>query len=152
MPLSPGSVPQQDTLVAPIIAQLMVVAGQIAGVGNLYAEVPDAPPEPGAVLFAPLTVSPKDDATNAKIVLEVNFEVLHLFRRARLQDTLAQISAAIPAWLTVLTAWPNQTLGGVAQNLNLTDMKILPYKHGNQDYLALVNLVTVRVVQNIVLS
>lgn len=149
MPIPAGSIPQQDTLVAPLIAALVVVAQQIQGVGNCYPTVPDAAPEDGSVLFAPKSVQVDDDSTNAQLVLRIEIEVLHLWRRRRLQDNLALVLAALPAWLTVLTAWGNQQLGGLAQNVNLTRMQIMPYTHAQQDYLALVNTLDLRVLQSI---
>lgn len=149
MPITPASVPQQDTLIAPLIAALTVVAEQIIGIGNCYPEVPDAAPEDGSVLFAPKEVMVDDDATNAQLVLHVEIEVLHLFTRKRLQDNLAQVCAALPAWLTVLTAWSNTTLGGLAQNFDLKRMQIAPYTHAQQSYLALITTLDIRVVQTI---
>lgn len=149
MAIAPASVPQADTLVGPLITALTVVAQQIAGVGNCYPEVPDAAPEDGSVLFAPKEVRVDDDSTNAQLVLHVEIEVLHLFVRKRLQDNLASITAALPAWLTVLTAWSNESLSGLAQNFDLKRMQIAPYTHAQQSYLALINTLDIRVIQNI---
>lgn len=149
MPLSPGSISPQDTLVSPLVAALMVVCGQIAGLGNLYPEVPDAAPEDNSVLFAPLQVEVNDDETSGKLVLGVDIEINHLFRRRRLQENLSLIYQFLPAWLTVTTAYSNQTLGGLAQNWNVSRIRIAPYVHAGQAYLALVITATIRVVQNI---
>jgi hypothetical protein len=102
--------------------------------------------------MAPTEIVVQDNMTNAKLVLTLKIEMLHLFSRASLTDNLASIFSAIPAWLQVLTAWSNQTLGGLSQNLNLTNQKIAPYKHANQVYLALIQTVTVRVVWNMILD
>lgn len=149
MPLAPGSVPQQDTLTADIIAQLIVVSQQIAGIGTCYPEVPEGPPEHNSVMYLPLSIAVHDDDTNGKLVLDYDFEVDHLFRRVRLQQNLAQIQAALPAWLHVFTAWANITLFGLVQSITLSKMKIAPYKHGGQDYLIISMTVTVRPILNI---
>lgn len=149
MSISPGSIVPTDTLVSPLITQLTVVAQQIAGIGMCYPEVPDAPPEDNSVLFAPKAVRVNDDQTNAKLDLHLEIDLIHLFRRKRLQDNLFSIYAVLPAWLTVLTAWSNQTLGGLAQSVNVTQMEIAPYDHGQQRFLALVVTLDIRTLQNI---
>lgn len=149
MSIAPNSVPQSDTLFAPLVAQLTTVAQQIQGIGNVYPQVPDAPPENGSVVFAPKQVRVDDDETNAQLVLHIEIDLLHLFTRKRLQQNLAEVLAALPAWLNVLTAWSNQTLGGRAQNFDLKSLDIAPYTHGQQPYLALVAKLDIRTIQNI---
>ena len=150
MTIAAGSIPQEDTLISPVLSALSVVCSQIENIGQVYTQVPDQAPEDNSVLMAPTEIVVQDNMTNAKLVLDIKLDLYHLFARARLQDNLASIFAAIPAWLTVMTAWSNQTLGGLSQNLNLTDMKIAPYKHANQVYLALIQTVQVRVVWNMI--
>jgi hypothetical protein len=149
MAIPPNTVAQTDTLVAPLIAALTTVAQQISGLGAIYPTVPDAPPEDKSVVFAPRSVTVDDDETNAKLVLHVELDLLHLFVRARLQDNLASVLAALPAWLTVLTAWSNQELGGLAESVDLRRLAIAPYVHAQQNYLSLVATLDIRVVWNI---
>lgn len=149
MTLAPGSITPQDSLVAPLIDALTVIAQQISGLGTIYPTVPDAPPEDNSILFAPKSVGVHDDETTGKLVLEVELDLIHLFRRRRLQANLALITQYLPAWLTVLTAYNNQTLFGAAQNFNISRMEIAPYVHGEQPYLALVSTLAIRVIWNI---
>lgn len=150
--IAPNSIPQADTLITPVLTALQQVCSQIENIGNIYLQVPDQPPEDNSVLMAPTEIVVQDNMTNAKLVLNIKIELLHLFSRASLTDNLASIFAAIPAWLQVMTAWSNQTLGGISQNLNLTNQKIAPYHHANQTYLALIQTVSVRVVWNMILD
>lgn len=147
--LAPNSIAPTDSLIAPVTSALITLAQQIQGIGNTYHQVPDGPPEDNSVLFPFKRMEVNADATNGKLVLTLHYEIIHVFRRARLQDALAALYPYLVPWLTVLTAWSNQTLGGIAQNLDLGEMQVAYYPHANQPALGITSSVAVRVVYNV---
>jgi hypothetical protein len=131
----------QDDWVAPIVAQLAVLTGQIAGIDQAYTEPPDAP-EDNSVIF-PLKQWDIIDSTVGKIKVRWTFEVQHLFRMNRLQDTLARASSFLSSWIRALTAWPNTDLGGLAITTDPKTGRFLAVGYGGNDFLALAHVVTV---------
>lgn len=150
MGFPPNTFPQADTLVGPIVAQLILVARQIAGIGTCYATPPDAAPEDNSVLF-PLREWRVLDDTNWKLKVELDFEVLHLFRRQNLSRAIPRAYAALPAWLAVLTAAENQSLGNLAILMNLvgTPGTIKGYTWGGTEFIAISHKLSVLTEQNI---
>jgi hypothetical protein len=144
MPLAPGSVQPNDTLVTPIVQQLAIVAQQIAGIGTCYTEPLDQAPEDNSVLF-PLRGWKVLDDTSAKLKVELTFEVLHLFARTNLPDALARAYSFVPAWLTVLTAWGNNELGGLAITVSLLEQPatVKGFEWAKEPFIAISTLVTV---------
>lgn len=144
MSLTPGSVTPNDSLVSPIVAQLCVVAQQIAGIGICYTEPPDRAPEDNSVMF-PLREWHVLEDTNAKLKVQLVFEVLHLLRRTNLNDALARAYTFVPAWLTVLTAWGNNTLGGLAIDMSLLGQPatVKGYDWANEPFIAISTRVAV---------
>lgn len=126
-----------DSLVGPVVDGLITVASQIAGLTRHYREAPEGVPDDNSVLY-PLKGFEVVDATNGKLTFKLKFQVIHNFRRRRLQDNLANIHMYIPAWMDALSAWANQPLGGLATEVSLTDGQIRESTWGGQSGLALV--------------
>lgn len=134
---------QADTIIGPIVAQLITVAQQITGIGTCYAQVPEGAPESNSVMF-PCKHIDVVEGTNGRLTLHLTFDIIHSFRRNRLQETLADCYAAMPAWLTVLGSYRNVTLGGTVSLLDLKSQDIKEVKHAGQSLLAVVSTVIVR--------
>lgn len=131
-----------DTLVGPVVDGLIGVTGQISGIGRTYREPPEGAPEDNSVIF-PLTGFEVKDDTNGRLFVALTFEISHLFRRGRLNETVGRIIPFVPAWLDRLTAWPNQSLGGAAEEVSVKSGKIAGFTWASQQYLALSLTVTV---------
>lgn len=131
-----------DTIVGPIVDGLIVVGKQIDGIGRFYKEPPEGSPEDNSVVF-PLTKFSVEGDTNGRMFLKLTFEISHLFRRARLNETYSRIIPFVPAWLDRLSAWPNQTLGGAAEEVSVESGRIDSLTWGSQQFLALTLTVTV---------
>jgi hypothetical protein len=140
--LPPGSIQPADTLIDPITQGLISVAQQIVGIGPCYPRAPEAPPEDGAVLF-PVTGIKVDEQYYGRATLTLSYEMLHLFRRTRLQDTLLRLYPFVPAWISAIAAEPNVTLDGLVQGIEMKKIELQPYRWGEQLYLALVSTVEV---------
>ena len=136
-------VAQEDTLIGPICHQLGLVAAQVDGVGTVYEKIPDAAPDSGGVMFACKHID-VISGTNSRLTLHLDFDIIHVFRRTRLQDDLARCYAAMPAWLTVLSKVSNVTLGGTVQLIDLKGMDIKEVTHANQKMMGVVSSVVVR--------
>lgn len=134
---------QADTLIGPIVAQLAVVAGQIDGIGRCYDKVPEGAAEDNSVMF-PCRHIDVVEGSNGRLTLHLDFDIIHAFRRARLQDALARCYAAMPAWLSVLGSYQNVRLGGLVTLLDLKSIDIKEVKHADQMMLGVISSVTVR--------
>ena len=134
---------QADTLIGPICAQLALVAKQIDGMGTVYEKIPDAAPESNSAMFACKHID-VISGTNSRLTLHLTFDIIHVFRRTRLQDDLARCYAAMPAWLTVLSKVQNVTLGGTVQLIDLKGVDIKEVVHAKQTMMGVVSNVVVR--------
>lgn len=138
------TVPQEDTLFKPIIDQLILVAQQIDGIGTCYEKVPEQAPEDNSVMFVPRPHIEVKSGTNRRLVLHIPFEIVHCFRRTRLQETLARCYAAVPAWVNVLGSYANITLGGTVQMIDLQAVDTREVKHGGQSMVGVISTLIVR--------
>lgn len=138
------SVPQEDTLLGPIIAKLAEVAQQIDGMGTTYLKVPEQAPEDNSVMFLPRPHIDVKQGTNRRLTLHITFDIVHVFRRTRLPEALARCFAAMPAWINVLGSYANVTLGGTVQMIDLQALDIREVKHAGQQMLGVVSTLVVR--------
>jgi hypothetical protein len=134
---------QSDTLIGPIITQLTAIAQQITDIGTIYAELPEAAPEDNSVMFACRHID-VNSATNGKLDLHFDFDIIHSFRRTRLQNDLARCYAAMPAWADVLSQRANVRMGSSATIEDLHGMDIEQIKWGNQTMIGVVSHIRVR--------
>ncbi len=146
MSISPGSIPTADSLVLPLQQQLAVVAQQIEGITpDLCVITPtDYAPFDQAVIF-PLRSWDIKAVTNGRVRMTLRFEVLHCFRRDPLEVTLSRLQPFVVPWLTVLTAWSNQDLGGLAIDMEWAGSpgKPVMLQWGDGTYLCISNTVDV---------
>lgn len=137
------SVPQTDTILKPIVDQLILVAQQIDGIGTCYDKIPEGALEDNAVMF-PVTHMDVKSGTNRRLTLHITFDIVHHFRRTRLQETLARCYAAVPAWVNVLGSYGNATLGGTVQMIDLQAIDIREVKHAGQSGVGVISTLVVR--------
>lgn len=136
------TVAQNDSLVGPLSHQLALVAQQIEDIGTIYEKVPEAAPEDNSVMF-PCRKIVVTSGTNGRLDLVFEFDIVHCFRRVRLQDDLARCYAAMPAWATVLGSYANIRLGGEGNLTDLTGIDIEQIVHGGQTMLAVISHIKV---------
>ena len=142
--MAASSVAPSDTILGPLQQQLSLVAQQIQGIDpNLcYTTPPKSSIEDGAVLF-PCKGWGVDSMTNGRLRLKFTFHILHMFRMRPIDEVIPDIQTWVPAWLTVLSDWNNQTLGGHAISFDFTSGEITQVRFNNTDYFALKHVVTV---------
>lgn len=134
---------QSDTLIGPIITELKAIAQQITDIGAVYEQVPEAAPEDNSVMFACRHIDVVS-GTNRKLDIFFDFDIIHSFRRTRLQADLARCYAAMPAWTTVLSTPTNVRMGSSATLEDLTGMDIEQIKHGGQTMIGVISHIRVR--------
>lgn len=99
-----------DDIVGPIVHQLaLVLSSQITGIGRMYEEVPDGPPENNSVLF-PLTSFKFEGDTNGKEYVRLQFGIRYMVRRSNFATNLQACYKMFSAMSRVLAAWYNQPL------------------------------------------
>lgn len=138
-----ADVAQEDIFIGPIITQLIAITNQIAGISRTYAAVPDGAPDDNSVMYACRHIE-VESITNGRIELTLDFDIIHCFRRVRLQEALPQAYAAMPAWATVLSTPANVRMGGAASLEDLTGIDIQVVKHGGQTMLGVISHIKVK--------
>ena len=134
---------QADTLIGPIITELVTISQQITDIGICYDKVPEQPPADNSVMYACKHIE-VHSGTNGRVDLDMDFDIIHSFRRTRLQQDLIRCYAAMPAWTTVLSTPANVRMGGVAQIEDLTGIDIQAISHGGQDMIGVICHVRIR--------
>jgi hypothetical protein len=100
-----------DDIIGPIVEALAEEISSIVGIGRLYTELPDGPPENNSVLF-PLTGAKLEGDTNGKVYVRLTFSIRYVVRRGKFIDSIKQCYFMFSAFAKVLSSIPNQTLGG----------------------------------------
>lgn len=134
--------PNTDTLLGPVLSGLVAVAAQVTGIGTVYTDPPEGPPEDNSVLF-PVKEWNLVDWTDGTVQVAFTIDVTHVFRRERFQDDMAQAQTFIAPWLFALTDLSNTDLNGAATLTDVGKGRFIQYSHAGQVYLALVHTVTV---------
>ena len=145
----PGPFPPTDDLVGPIATAIKnLIAAQIPSINpnNIYVFLPDTPPTDGSVLL-PMTRMKLLHNYSGKVQYQITYACWHVFRRRKMSDTLTAAYTYITPWLKFLEAWPNQTLGGLAEEVTATDIVITQKVDNGQPYVYLI--CTFNVVTNI---
>ena len=149
MTIAAGSIVTTDTYLGPIAAQLSTVAQQISGMGRIYTEPPEGPPESNSVMIALKTWTVVEE-TNAKIRVMLSFDIYHVFRRNRLADTLTAARSFVFPWLLALSAWSNQSLNGLSRTVSPKSGSLQSMTYAQQDYIAVYNSVMIDTEFNII--
>jgi hypothetical protein len=131
-PYAPG-----DTLVGPIIHQIaQIIRTEIPSIENVYEAVPDRAPSDNQVLLPLIKIKPLDD-TNGKLKVLISIGARHVFRRRELDAGITQVYTYIMPWLRMLSAWNNDTLGGLSIKVTTTDLAVTRIIESGQVYIAL---------------
>jgi hypothetical protein len=134
----PGPFAPADTLVGPIAHEIAtLIQTQIPSINTVYEKLPDRPPGDNCVIL-PLTVGKVEDDTNGKLKVMLTFSMRHLFRRTNMSDSITQAYAYVQPWLNFLSAWSNQSLGGLAIEVNATKLTIAHLAESGQPMVGLV--------------
>jgi hypothetical protein len=134
----PGPFSPSDDLVGPIIHAIsLLVQTQIPSITHIYETLPDRPPADNTAVFH-LTKGRVVDETGGKVRFMFTFSMSHLFRRTELSDNLLRAYTYVMPWIRFLFAWPNQNLGGLAIEVNATDLSIVQLAESGHPMVALV--------------
>lgn len=133
----PGPYTPSDTLVGPIITQIAnTIRNEIPAIEYVWEKVPDRAPSDNQVLLPLLKIKVLSD-TNGKLKILLTIGARHVFRRRELDAGISQAYTFIMPWLRLLSAWPNQTQGGLAIDTTPTDLAVTRIIEGGQAFIAL---------------
>lgn len=138
-----------DTIISPVIAALaQIIKNQVAGVSTVYEQPPDGPPEDGSVLL-PLANFKVLDDTNGRLKIQLTIATRHFIRRGSWsENVLAAYSYFVP-YIQAFAQWSNQDLGGLAQEINLSNGGVTQYVQAGQVFCALLININVVLLFNI---
>lgn len=133
--------PQTDDIIGPIIHQLAIaLSTKVQGLGRMYEQPPDGPPENNSVIF-PVTkfVFESDDHyTNGKMCVTFTIAIRYMIRRSKAVDDIANLYKAFSAFTYVLSSWPVQNLNGTSNTVTPKSGGITQFVMAGQPYMALV--------------
>lgn len=133
----PGPYTPSDSLIGPIIHQIaQTIRNEIPSIEHVFEQVPDRAPSDNQVLLPLLKIKVLDD-TNGKLKILVSIGARHVFRRRELDAGISQVYTYIMPWLRMLSAWPNDTQGGLAMKTTPTDLAVTRIIEAGQVYIAL---------------
>jgi hypothetical protein len=133
----PGPFSPNDNLVGPIVQQIAnLIQTQIPSINYVYTKLPDRPPQDNSVML-PLVKAKLLHEYSGLQQWQFIFAVMHTFRRRNMSDTLSTAYTYITPWMNFLGAWPNQTLGGLAEEVNATELTILQRAESGQPMVVL---------------
>lgn len=133
----PGPYSPNDNLIGPILHQLAVnIKSQIPSIEYIWEKPPDRAPSDNQVLLPILKIKILDD-TNGKVKIRMTIGARHVFRRREFDAGLGQAYTYIMPWLLMLSAWSNDTLGGLTMKVDPTDLAISRLAEGGQIFIAL---------------
>ncbi len=113
-----------------------MIKAQIPSIGYVWTKLPDRPPADNTVLL-PLINGKVMGGPEGKLEVLYTIRATHIFRRAEQYDTLTRAYMYIQPWLLMLSAWQNQTLGGLARDMTPTDVKVVQMNESGQPVIAL---------------
>ena len=132
-----GPYAPDDTLVGPIIHQIaQVIRMSIPSIEYVWEQVPDRAPSDNQVLLPLVKIKQVDD-TNGKLKVLISVGARHVFRRRELDAGITQAYSYIMPWLRMLSAWTNDTLGGLSIKVTTTDLAVTRVIESGQVFIAL---------------
>lgn len=102
-----------DDIIAPIIDELASALSVIEGLGRMYKEPPDGPPEDNSVIF-PLSGFKFEGDTAGKMYVRLTFSIRYMVRRSKFTDNLKSCYKMFSSFSRVLSAWSTQSLNDTA--------------------------------------
>lgn len=148
----PGPFVPDSTILANVIHQLAItIKAQIPSINLVYEDYPDQSPGDNTVIL-PLTKYKVLDDTNGKLKVSFLFGARHLFRRRRMSENLALAYSYVNPWLMCISAWPNQDLGGYANQVTIKEGGVSQVSEAGTSMVALITTFDVQVEFNIPLT
>lgn len=137
MPSNLSSITQQDDIIGPIVTQLSTfLSTYIPGLGRMYLQPPDGPPENNSVIFPMTQFSFRHD-TNGKVYCDFVFSVRYMIRRSKFTDDIQTLYKAFSSFIYVLSSWPIQQLNGYAEEVTPLNGTITQFVFAGQPFLCL---------------
>lgn len=148
----PGPFPPTDDLVGPIVHQIaLFIQAQIPAIAHVYEQLTDIAPMDNSVILPLLEIKVMDEYSG-KFKLHLTFQAFHVFRRKQLPDNVTELYTYITPWLKLLSAWPNQNLNGLAEEVNVSKLKVTQMASSGETRYALTVTFDVVTEFNIILS
>lgn len=149
----PGPFTPADDLIGPLVHQIaLFIQAQIPSIAHVYEQATDISPVDNSVLLPLVEIKVTDAETTGKLKLHFTFQAFHVFRRKQLSDNILLAYTYISPWLKLLSAWPNQNLGGLAQEVDASKLKVTQMASSGQPMYALTVIFDVVTEFNIILS
>lgn len=131
-----------DTFAADLIHALAtIVQNQVGGVGRIYEDPPEGPPEDNSVLF-PYQIA-AENSTTGKLRLKFRFDITHVFRRVRFNDAYHRAQSYVLPWVMTLSSWTNQSLGGRTLGIFPGEVHVRQIMTEQMPYVAVISRVEV---------
>ncbi|GHO55525.1 hypothetical protein [Ktedonobacter robiniae] len=128
----------QDPVISPVVAAIAnIVQTQIAGVTVVYQQPPDGPPEDGSVVI-PLSTYKILGDSNGKMYTKLTFGIRHFIRRGNFQENVLAAYSYWYPYMQAFSAWGNQDLGGLAQNITVSNGGVTQFVQAAQVFTALI--------------
>lgn len=145
-------IPNTDDVIAPITHQLAAILTNQLGIGRVYEQAPDGPPEDQSIVIPPPTFKLMSD-TNGKLALRLTFAIRYLVRRKRLADSISAAQLYLIPLIQAFSAWANQGLydgtRNLAREVNAASGGVVQLVESGQAFIAAVCNVDVLVDLNI---
>jgi hypothetical protein len=142
-----------DDIVGPIVHQLaLALSTYVTGIGRMYEEPPDGPPEDGSVIFPLTGFKFEDNDAIGKRYIRLKFGIRYMIKRSTFPDNLLVAYQYFSALSRVLSAWPVQTLNGLAIEVCTKEGAVTQLTVAGQPFLVLVLNVEVLTEINLITS
>lgn len=128
-----------DDIIGPVVAHLASnISTQIDGLGRMYPEVPDGPPESNSVIFPCTGFKFGSENTNGKMSVTLKISVRYMVRRTKFADNVQQCYLMFSPFAKVLSSIPNQTLSGDSITVTPKDGGVSILGESMQPFVALI--------------
>jgi len=126
-----------DDIIGPVIEALAAELSSIVGVGRMYLEPPDGPPEDNSVLF-PLSHFKFEGDTNGKIYVRLGFRITYVVRRSKFPDNIQQCYLMFSSFSKILSSLQNQDLGNLSITVTPKDGSVGQFGQSMQAFVVLI--------------
>lgn len=146
-----------DSVITPIVSALSSnIQAQLTNPATFYLYPPDGPPDDNSYVFALDKFQVKADGesggTNGVLGLFLSFKFYHFFRKSTFGDNLTSVYNLYLPYLSIFSAWYNQSLGGLARAVTPKGGKVMQVPFGDEPHVALVLDLEVETEFNVPLS
>ncbi|GHO45191.1 hypothetical protein [Ktedonospora formicarum] len=129
---------EPQDVISPIISAIAdIVHTQISGVSQVYEQPPDGPPEDGTVEI-PLSNYKIADDTNGKLCTHFTFGLRHFVVRGSFPENVLAAYAYWWPYMQAFSRWSNQSLGGRARLMTVTNGGVTQFVQAGQVFVCLI--------------